>query len=68
LQVRGLTNATLTDAGMSEEELLRWYFEERRGRPVADDLPQYVRSLGLPDLAAFTRAVLREFWYVTTQP
>jgi hypothetical protein len=43
---------------------LRWYFQERLGRPVETDIDQFARSAGFVDRHAFRRAVLREFCYV----
>lgn len=59
----GLHNPGLEDSGVSEDELLRWYFETRLGRPVAPDITRYARGVGFEDEAAFRRVILREFLY-----
>lgn len=63
LESWGLQNPALADAGLTEEELLRWYFEEDLGRPVVTDVASHARSVGFADEDAFRRAVLREFCY-----
>lgn len=61
----GLHNPGLADSGVSEDELLRWYFETRLGRPVVRDIAHYTRGVGFEDEHAFRRAILREFLYFT---
>jgi hypothetical protein len=63
LESSGLHNPELADSGLTEEQLLRWYFESRLGRPVPPDVGPFARGVGLEDEAAFRRAVLREFLY-----
>jgi hypothetical protein len=60
LSSRGLANPSLAETGMSEEDLWRWYFEERRGRPVPADLDAHARSLDLSGVSALRRLALRE--------
>lgn len=65
LESWGLQETGLADSGLTEDQLLRWYFETRLGRPVVADIACYARSSGFEDEYAFTRAILREFWYST---
>lgn len=61
----GLENPTRADAGLvSDDELWRWYFEDRLGREVPADLEDVARALGYLDVFAMRRTVLREFCYV----
>jgi hypothetical protein len=60
LAERGLDNPTVSDCDLPLPELWRWYFEERLGRPVPDDLAAYARSLDLHGEEALLRTVLRE--------
>ncbi|HTQ80963.1 MAG TPA: TfuA-like protein [Thermoanaerobaculia bacterium] len=64
LASRGLENPALADSSLRREEIWRWYFEERQGRPVPSDLPGYARSLDLPGEEALLRIVLRERCFV----
>ena len=48
----------------SEGDAIRWYFAERRGTVVPDDLAGYARSCGFPDEQAFRTAVRYEYRYV----
>jgi hypothetical protein len=68
LAARGLSNPGLAEAGLDEAELWRWWFGERLGRPVPEDLEAYARSLDLPDGAALRRLVLRELLYGRLAP
>ena len=63
LESFGLVNPDLGDSGLTEEEMLRWYFEARLGRPVVPDVGSYARNIGFEDEAAFRRAILREYLY-----
>ncbi len=63
LESRGLQNPGALDAGLTDEELLRRYFEERLGRPVAANLADYCHAAGYPDEGSFRRAILREYCY-----
>ncbi len=67
LAARGLDNPSLGDSELPLPQLWRWYFEERLGRPVPDDLPAYARSLDLAGEGALLRAVLKEWQYVRSQ-
>ncbi len=63
LESSGYHNPDLADSGLTEGELLRWYFETRLGRPVVADVKDYARSMGFQDEEAFRRVILREFLY-----
>lgn len=60
---RGLESPSLQDLGMREDELVRWYFEERRREPRPADLDRYVAGVGCPDRDTWLRIVLRERYY-----
>jgi hypothetical protein len=64
LESRGLLNPGLADVGLTDEGLLRWYFETHLGRPIPQDLAVHIRHAGFPGEAAFRLAVLREYCYV----
>lgn len=63
LVARGLSRPSLADAGLDEGELWRWWFEERLGRAVPEDLGAYARELDLRNESALRRLVLRELLY-----
>jgi hypothetical protein len=63
LEAGGAQNPALADVGLTEPMLLRWYFEERLGRPVPDDVAYYAHSLGFPSEDAFRLALLCEYSY-----
>ena len=63
LESSGLHNPAVADSGLTEDQLLSWYFEARLGRPVVQDIGGYARSIGFEDENAFRRAILREFLY-----
>jgi hypothetical protein len=52
------------DIARAEQAVIQWYFAQRRGTAVPDDLAGYARSCGFPDEQAFRAAVRREHWYV----
>jgi hypothetical protein len=60
----GLDAADLADDGERDAEALwRWYFHERLGKSVPDDLAVYAERFGFGDPDALFRAVLVERWY-----
>jgi hypothetical protein len=63
LAANGLEHPLLADAGMTEAELWRWFFEQRLGQPVPEDLDRHARDSGFADVDALRRAVLRERCY-----
>jgi hypothetical protein len=63
LEDAGLLQATLTDVGLTEEELFSWYFEERLGQPAEDNAALYALRAGFADVDTFRCAVLREYCY-----
>ena len=50
------------------EAAMEWYFAQRRGTAVPDDLAGYVRSCGFADEQAFRTAVRREYEYAYHRP
>ena len=56
--------------GVAAEALaaLEWYFAQRRGMAVPDDLADYAQSCGFPDEQAFRTAVRREYQYANHRP
>ncbi len=68
LESEGLQYQSSLDAGLSEEELVRWYFEEHLRRPVPTDLAGYCRLTGFADEKGFQRAILGEYYYTNRQP
>jgi hypothetical protein len=63
LHDRGLDNPTLEQCGVTEDELWRWYFEERLGRPEPGDLMAAAVAAGFRDTDAMRRTLLREYCY-----
>lgn len=45
--------------------LTAWYFEQRLGASIPDDISAHATRIGFADLDAFYRALLREHLYVT---
>ncbi|MCP3144104.1 TfuA-like protein [Pyxidicoccus xibeiensis] len=60
----GLATPRPEDAGITEDMLWRWYFEERQGRLVPDALGRAAREGGFADVDSMRRAALRELCYV----
>lgn len=57
------------EAGLDREELLRWFFRERRGEAVPEDVEAHARSTGFGSAAEFHRAlVLDRLAHQTTNP
>jgi hypothetical protein len=49
------------DTAGPEGDAIQWYFAQRRGTAVPDDLAGYARSCGFPDGQAFRTAVRHEY-------
>jgi TfuA-like protein len=67
LELAGIRYPSLADSGLTEDELLSWYFEKRLGRPVPSDLARYSRVVGFADENSFCRVILREYCYSITK-
>jgi hypothetical protein len=63
----GLERPGLEAAGVDEAGLWHWFFTERLGRPVPSDIGHHARGLGLPDVDALRREVLREYCFLQRQ-
>lgn len=63
LESFGSKNPCLESAELTEDQLLRWYFEKVMGRPMPVDASGYSRNLGFASPHAFRRALLREYLY-----
>ncbi|WP_437288943.1 TfuA-like protein [Sorangium sp. So ce406] len=60
LSSRGLEEPVQADSGLTSDELLRWYFVERLGCSMPDDIEDWARGAGFADSDDLRRAVLRE--------
>lgn len=63
LQAAGLHYPALADTGRTQEELLQWYFTERRGESVPENVAEFARHAGFEDEDSFLFALVREFCY-----
>jgi TfuA-like protein len=63
LQAAGWGEDAPDGEGPAPAALLPWHFEQRLGRAVPDDLAAYARELGFASLAAFHRALRKEWLY-----
>jgi hypothetical protein len=68
LESVGLAEPTLADLGLNVDELFRWYFEDRLGRPVPSDTRRYWKAVGFDSPDAWQRALLREYAYARSRP
>ncbi len=51
-------------SGPNPAELRLWFFEQRLGRPVPDDMDAFTRELGFAERADFNSALRREWLYL----
>jgi hypothetical protein len=61
LESRGLDHPRADDAPLAPPTLRAWYFEQRLGRPLPDDIDAAARQLGFEDRADLDRALRREW-------
>jgi hypothetical protein len=59
-----MDSSARSGAPAGEQAAIAWYFAERRGTAIPDDLPGFARSCGFPDEQAFRTAVQLEYRYV----
>jgi hypothetical protein len=59
----GIQNPSLADAGLSEKELFRWYFQDVLGTEVEMDIEAYASRLGFKHKSVLVLALLREYCY-----
>jgi hypothetical protein len=55
------TRVSLSDADITDAELWCWYFQQLLNKDVPKHVDVYARNHGFRELAAFRRAVLREY-------
>jgi hypothetical protein len=68
LEAQGLDNPGLQDIGLTEDELLRWYYGRLR-RAVPRDLTNAAYEAGFESTDALRFALIREFCFLrATQP
>jgi hypothetical protein len=65
LAAYGLETPSLVEAPVDEAALLKWFFEDQRGTHVPARLDLHAHAVGFANRAAFVRAALREYYYVT---
>jgi hypothetical protein len=69
LEREGLSVADLAGNSGSDDALWQWYFQERLGKPIPEDLAAYAERFGFADPGALHRTVLLERWYTSsTEP
>jgi hypothetical protein len=54
--------------GFPSAPLALWWFEQRLGRPMPDDVAVFARRLGFADVSAFERALYRERQFLDVYP
>ncbi|WNG24790.1 hypothetical protein F0U62_12825 [Cystobacter fuscus] len=64
LAANGLEAPSLADAGLTAEALWQWYFGERLGRPMPDEVDAFARNSGFADAEELRRSVLREWCFL----
>lgn len=66
LEAHGLQNPGLADTGATARVLLDWYYDERLPRTIDEDRQGYTAIVepARENVAAFTRALLREYCYL----
>ena len=56
LESRGLLAASPIEMGSSEDEVMRWYFEDHLGQGFVPDISEHAHACGFPDELSFRRA------------
>ena len=64
LEAEGMDHPTLDDRPAAPPRLRVWYFEQRLGRPLPDDIDAAARELGFADRTDLDRALRREWVYL----
>lgn len=64
LALHGLENPKLSNTGLDEAGLWRWYFEEHLGCPVPANLLHYAKELDCDSQGILQRLILREFCFL----
>jgi len=59
----GCVAADQADSGLSALQLQLWYFEERLGQSLPDDVDQFIAESGFADVAQFNEALFKEFLF-----
>lgn len=67
LQSTGALDADPRLIGMTPLALRRWFFEDRQGQSMPDDVGAFARASGFADLADFDGALVREYLYCSAR-
>lgn len=65
LTALGLSDPEPADLGLTPIALAHWYFEERRGQAIPDNLDEFSRTIGLADRTVFYRLLTREYLFLS---
>lgn len=68
IESEGFALASLSDFGIREADVFRWYFTERLGQAPPQDIWAYARSTGFSDVEEFRRAVAHEYLFSVRGP
>jgi hypothetical protein len=60
----GMNGSEGRASGPNPAELRLWFFEQRLGRPLPDDMDAFTRELGFAERADFDSALHREWLYL----
>ncbi len=63
LTASGILQPTLDDLPLDRTALIAWYFEQRLGQSIPQDVDEYSRCLGFTDSRNFYRALAGEYLY-----
>ncbi len=64
LEKRGTNHDAAELTGLQELQLHDWYFEQRLGRSIPEDVAGYAAQLGFAGVDDLNRALLREYFYL----
>jgi hypothetical protein len=64
LSANGLTNPTAKDTGLTDVNLLKWYFRTRARKVHPESLNSYIKNVGFQNERDFIRALRREKCYL----
>jgi hypothetical protein len=67
LTARGILQPTLDELPLDRTALITWYFEQRLGQSIPQDVDEYSRYLGFASSSDFYRALAGEYLYLANK-
>jgi len=64
LESNFMTRDDLLNIGITDDDLIKWYFEKYLKIPFVENIEKYIKNIGFENKYEFLRALKREYYYL----